>query len=96
MQCNHFPFVWWGKIHAEVAYFETTFKVKLTFLFLVERYIIFLLHIIACDNGTFGDNCSQPCGNCAQVGQCHHTNGTCLEGCVDGFIGSTCTERMYF
>ena len=28
-------------------------------------------------------------------GQCHHINGTCLEGCVSGFIGSTCTQRMY-
>ena len=52
------------------------------------------MHTTACDNKTYGDNCSEQCGSCAHITQCHHINGTCLAGCVDGFIGSTCTERM--
>ena len=70
----------------ELTYFSFT---------IIEIIIIGLLHIIACNNGTFGHNCSEQCGSCVKFGQCHHINGTCLEGCVSGFIGSTCTQRMY-
>nr|XP_022308543.1 receptor-type tyrosine-protein phosphatase T-like [Crassostrea virginica] len=45
-----------------------------------------------CDNGTFGYNCSEKCGNCVHFGHCHHTNGTCLEGCAGGYMGLTCTQ----
>nr|XP_022308538.1 receptor-type tyrosine-protein phosphatase gamma-like isoform X3 [Crassostrea virginica] len=48
----------------------------------------------ACNNGTFGHNCSELCGSCVKFGQCHHINGTCLEGCISGFMGSTCTQRF--
>lgn len=40
----------------------------------------------------FGTNCSEKCGNCLNLDQCHHINGSCLDVCAPGFQGVTCTE----
>lgn len=45
-----------------------------------------------CDNGTFGQDCLESCGRCVGEKQCHHTNGTCLNGCNVGYQGLNCTE----
>ena len=41
----------------ELTYFPFT---------IIEIIIIGLLHIIACNNGTFGHNCSEQCGSCVK------------------------------
>lgn len=45
-----------------------------------------------CDNGTYGKDCTNKCGNCQQQ-PCHHTNGTCLSGCSPSYKGETCKEE---
>ena len=46
-----------------------------------------------CDLGTYGDNCNETCGNCLDPTECHHSNGTCLSGCNDGFQGALYKTR---
>lgn len=40
----------------------------------------------------YGENCGIACGNCLAKEQCHHINGTCMNGCDRGYQGSKCTE----
>lgn len=49
-----------------------------------------------CEGGMYGDNCSVPCGNCFRSEQCHHINGTCLNGCDSGYQGLPCTKGEIF
>ena len=49
-----------------------------------------------CDNGTFGQDCLESCGSCFGEKQCHHTNGTCLNGCNAGYQGLNCTEGNFY
>lgn len=46
---------------------------------------------IECNKGSFGQNCTQTCGNCFGK-QCHHVNGTCAYGCNPGYKGVYCTK----
>ena len=50
---------------------------------------------IACDKGSFGDNCSETCGHCRDVDKCSNINGTCLTGCEAGFQGELCKTREF-
>lgn len=52
-----------------------------------------LFDFIACENGRYGDKCSETCGHCRNVTQCLHTNGTCLTGCKPGYQGKLCKPR---
>ena len=45
-----------------------------------------------CSDGTFGQNCTEECGECLGKEQCDHVNGTCVNGCNPGYYGITCTE----
>ena len=45
-----------------------------------------------CDSNTFGQSCTGVCGNCLEKEQCHHVNGTCLNGCDSGFRGHQCDQ----
>ena len=47
---------------------------------------------LECDDGTFGQDCKQACGNCLGEEQCDHVNGTCLNGCDAGYKGLECAE----
>ena len=47
---------------------------------------------IECLPGKFGRECNESCGVCAGGEPCHHTNGTCLTGCEDGYLGPKCIE----
>lgn len=38
-------------------------------------------------------NCSIICGYCHESEQCHHINGTCINGCASGYQGAKCTEE---
>lgn len=54
--------------------------------------IFFIFCVKACASGMYGQNCSVPCENCLKLEQCHHINGTCMNGCASGYKGSRCTE----
>lgn len=43
-----------------------------------------------CLENKYGLNCSKTCGNCRGSSQCHHINGSCLNGCDPGFQGEKC------
>lgn len=43
------------------------------------------------DRGTFGQSCIKGCGNCVHNEQCHHINGSCINGCDPGYDGTQCT-----
>ncbi|XP_052714863.1 protein draper-like isoform X2 [Crassostrea angulata] len=45
-----------------------------------------------CDPRTYGLLCSSRCSRHCVDGECHHRNGTCLQGCTSGWKGDKCTE----
>nr|XP_022306974.1 multiple epidermal growth factor-like domains protein 10 isoform X1 [Crassostrea virginica] len=45
-----------------------------------------------CDGNTYGGDCGEECGECVNDEQCHHINGTCLNGCDRGFQGLGCNQ----
>ena len=45
-----------------------------------------------CDGKTFGKKCGEKCGECVNNEQCHHINGTCLNGCKRGYKGQQCNQ----
>jgi hypothetical protein len=59
---------------------------------LTTKYIVYLICILACDNGTYGLNCDFHCGACLNSEQCDHVNEICLNGCDPGFQGRLCKE----
>lgn len=52
------------------------------------------IYQIECDDGKFGQNCSSLCGHCHDKEQCHYINGTCFNGCDDGYQGNDCTQGI--
>lgn len=48
-----------------------------------------------CSKGMYGFDCNETCGNCYDQKECHPGNGTCLNGCNDGFLGKLCKTRTY-
>ena len=44
----------------------------------------------ACDNGTFGLNCSETCGQC--IDYCNIADGMCPTGCLPGWKGNMCMQ----
>ena len=52
-----------------------------------------LLLYAECENGKFGDNCVQVCGNCKEE-SCQHDVGWCLLGCKDGYQGTQCNSAF--
>lgn len=45
-----------------------------------------------CDNNKFGERCNKSCGHCLGLEQCHHINGTCMNGCDSGYESELCTK----
>lgn len=45
-----------------------------------------------CGDGHFGEGCQSKCGHCADISQCHHEDGTCLNGCKAGYMGAYCKK----
>lgn len=41
--------------------------------------------------GHYGENCTKTCGNCLNKETCNNVNGTCTDGCSEGFTGDLCT-----
>ena len=48
-----------------------------------------------CSEGWYGFDCNETCGNCYDQSECHPVNGTCSNGCNDGFLGKLCKTCMY-
>ena len=57
--------------------------------------VVLHLFLIACDDGTYGQECKGICGNCLEGNFCSHTNGTCLTGCETGYFGDLCKTGKY-
>ena len=57
--------------------------------------VLLLLLLIACDEGTYGQECKGICGNCLEGKSCSHTNGTCLNECETGYFGDLCKTGKY-
>lgn len=55
----------------------------------------FFIFIIACGEGTYGDDCNNICGHCANGGACDLVSGKCTNGCQAGWTGEKCTTRKY-
>ena len=49
-----------------------------------------------CGNGTFGQDCTEQCGECLRKEQCHHVDGSCANGCNPGYQGLMCTKGCHF
>ena len=56
------------------------------------KYKKFLLNL-ECSDGTYGKECQDTCGYCVDQYVCHHTNGSCPNGCENGFQGRLCKAR---
>lgn len=52
--------------------------------------LFFNVSLEECEAGSFGSNCSQQCGNCADGGSCRHDNGVCESGCQGDYVGVQC------
>lgn len=50
-------------------------------------------YITECPLGTFGNNCRRECGYCLEKYHCHHINGSCFNGCLQGYRGEQCKHR---
>lgn len=50
---------------------------------------------VACPEGLYGENCSQPC-NCKDNTTCSAVNGACRSGCPYGFTGLSCSMGKIF
>ena len=50
------------------------------------------LQFTECEGGTFGQDCTEVCGNCLGGESCHHINGSCLNGCDSGYEKIYCTK----
>ncbi|XP_062617055.1 multiple epidermal growth factor-like domains protein 10, partial [Saccostrea cucullata] len=48
-----------------------------------------------CEIGYFGLNCKSPCSitNCKDSTSCDHVTGGCQIGCVEGWVGTTCSGK---
>lgn len=68
-----------------------TFKKGITF----SLWFYQILNV-ECTAGYFGLECKSKCvGHCKDNKQCNHINGTCVDGCKDGYTGSNCTEGCW-
>lgn len=45
-----------------------------------------------CDDGEWGSNCAQTCGNCNNTDICNKINGDCPNGCKAGWKTSKCDK----
>lgn len=56
---------------------------------------ICVFNIEECDRGSYGADCNGTCGHCRDIKQCSNVNGTCVNGCGDGYKGNLCKTREY-
>ena len=51
-----------------------------------------IVNFTECGNEMFGQDCNERCGECVGEEQCHHVNGSCVNGCKPGYKGIRCTK----
>ena len=75
-------------------HYETFFDKNETYICITVSISItfYQLFCKVCDNGMYGEDCSKTCGSCINNIQCHHVNGSCLQGCGPGYKGDRCVE----
>lgn len=54
--------------------------------------LIIICLCIVCLNGIFGEGCKFKCGYCYGNSVCDYVNGSCVSGCVLGWIGIVCNK----
>lgn len=62
-----------------------------------NKHICFFLYnnrVTACQNHTYGTECSEFCGYCLNEQQCDNVNGTCHNGCEAGYYSDRCTRGI--
>jgi hypothetical protein len=69
-----------------------TIYLKLLFSCLFSRNTFYqcILLISGCTFNTYGENCKIPCGHCKDNVSCNSINGSCPEGCTEGWYGEKC------
>ena len=53
-----------------------------------------MVHIPGCEDGEYGENCANSCGNCAGSDVCAKTDGACPGNCAPGFEGQQCASGI--
>ena len=61
----------------------------------VQILKITLILNLECESGRYGIDCNDTCGYCLH-GNCNHVNGTCVDGCKNGYEGNLCKKRMQY
>ena len=51
-----------------------------------------ILIFTECEDGYYGRNCTEKCGNCKDDAACDKYTGHCIMGCVPGFVDSMCLQ----
>ena len=52
-----------------------------------------MFSLLDCFPGYFGNECEQKCsGHCLKNKTCDRIDGTCSDGCEDGYIGKLCND----
>ena len=65
-------------------------------MFQYVQYTFSKYVFLACEDGYFGDMCTQKCSkNCNQAGICNKTTGFCLDGCQAGWMGDFCDSGKF-
>lgn len=53
--------------------------------------------LTACRPGFFGNHCNERCNShCLAIKHCRNTDGTCIDGCKNGYIGERCDKCKKF
>lgn len=70
--------------------------VLITFILTINIFSVFIVTQtvflpLACMHGYYGNDCTKKCGNCLNNETCNNINGTCTDGCSEGFKGDLCT-----
>jgi hypothetical protein len=58
-------------------------------------WIIHIFCFSACSDNTYGRNCRETCGNCAQNAACDKRSGECLNGCGSSYRPPLCKISKY-
>ena len=60
-------------------------------IILTPGHSYYLLIFLACQYGSYGQNCTQTC--CYKCTGCNNVNGVCDRGCLPGWTGYKCQQR---
>ena len=54
----------------------------------------YIFYILECSFGKYGEACREKCidRRCYGIQRCDHTTGECVDGCIAGWQGVSCTE----